>query len=251
MALRLSVARTTMYLHSSPRLSPTRPVKLSHNLSDNPLGRCHGHLTGGVRRSGRIKKQLGVLLLGTDTSGRVFSEETVTVVLCRHGAGVISTPRLAPDEILTIRLLSSNKEAEVRLVGQMGQETRGYTDGVKFMDPDLDFWQIEFPPPTSWPPDIDHALECSLCRTREVVHQSEIEADVYAISKGILRKCPSCGIATLWRRASSKSVSRLPESPIRSTTADESRSDSILHSPNAPALVLLRSSSKPSPKQLF
>jgi hypothetical protein len=88
---------------------------------------------GGVRRSGGIKRQLGILLPGTDTFGRVFSEETVTVVLSRHDAGVISTYRLAPDEFLTLRLLGSNKEAEVRLVGQMGQETRGYTYGVEFV----------------------------------------------------------------------------------------------------------------------
>jgi hypothetical protein len=98
----------------------------------------------------------------------VFSEQTLAVVLSRHGAGIISTRRLAPDEILTLRLLGSSKEAEIRLVGQMGHETCGYTYGVAFLDPDLDFWQIDFPPPSSWPTDVDHALECSLCHTGQV-----------------------------------------------------------------------------------
>jgi len=42
------------------------------------------------RRSGRIAKELPIVLLGTDTAGKVFAEETKTVVLSRHGAGVVS-----------------------------------------------------------------------------------------------------------------------------------------------------------------
>lgn len=164
---------------------------------------------GGVRRSGRIKKEVPILLLGTDTSWRVFAEETLTVVLSRHGAGIISTQRLAPDEILTLRLLGTSKEAEVRLVGQMGQETRGYTYGLAFVNPNLDFWQMEFPPPSSWSPEIDEPLECSLCHTRELVHQSEIEADVYAIAKG-----SSCGTSTLWRHATGECTPRPASSQL-------------------------------------
>ena len=198
---------------------------------------------GGVRRSGRIKKQIGILLLGTDTSGRVFSEETVTVVLSRHGAGVLSTYRLAPDEILTLRLLGTSKEVEARLVGQMGQETRGYTYGVAFVDPNLDFWQIDFPPSNSQPQDIDHPLQCSLCRTRELVHQSEIEADVYAIAEGILRSCRVCGTSTLWRRATGERV--VPAAPSRAPSAaaplpaatDKHSTDSIPHAPIASTLL--------------
>jgi len=148
------------------------------------------------------------LLLGTDTSGRVFSEETRTVVLSRHGAGIISTHKLAPDEILTLRVLgtSASTEAEVRLVDPMGEDGRGYTYGVAFADPDLDFWQIEFPPPSQWVGDSDCALECSLCHTCEVVHQSEIEADVYALARGILRFCQKCGNSTTWCEAVPKTV---------------------------------------------
>jgi hypothetical protein len=69
------------------------------------------------RRSGHIAKELPVVLLGTDTSSKVFAEETKTVVLSRHGAGVLSRYRFAPDEILTLRLRGTAKEAEVRLVG--------------------------------------------------------------------------------------------------------------------------------------
>jgi len=155
----------------------------------------------GVRRSGRIAKEVRILLLGTDTSGHIFSEETSTVVLSRHGAGIVSRHKLAGDEVLTLRLFGTSAEAGVRLVGQMGEETRGYTYGVEFLDPDMDFWEMKFPVPPSWHNDSDGALECTACLDRQVVQQSEVEADVYALLKSILRFCSRCGTSTVWRQA--------------------------------------------------
>ena len=176
---------------------------------------------GGMRRSGRIAKEIRILLLGTNTSGRVFSEETRTVVLSRHGAGIVSTHKVAPDETLTLRVLgaSASTEAEVRLVGPMGEDGRGYIYGVAFADPDFDFWQIKFPLPPQWVGDSDSTLTCSICHTREAVQQSEIEADVYALAGGILRLCQECGNSTVWREASADAVPRKeskasPHSPV-------------------------------------
>ena len=171
---------------------------------------------GFVRRSGRIAKEIRILLLGTDTAGRVFAEETRTVVLSRHGAGIVSTHKIAPDETLTLRVLgtSAGTEAEVRLVGPMGEDGRGYTYGVAFADPELDFWQIKFlplPPQwAQWVGDSDFSLECSLCHNCEVVQQSEIEADVYALTRGILRFCQKCGNATVWREPAPNAVATVP-----------------------------------------
>ena len=96
-----------------------------------------------VRRSGRISRQVPIILLGTDTAGRVFSEETHTLVLSLHGAGIRSRNKFAPDEVLTMRLADSGRETDIRLVGRLG---RGNVFGITFCDPNLDFWQIEFPP---------------------------------------------------------------------------------------------------------
>jgi hypothetical protein len=85
---------------------------------------------GGVRRSGRIEREIGIILLGTDTQGRLFSQETKTVVLSRHGTGIASTYRLALDEILALRLNGGGKEAGVRLVGPLGEERGGYAYGT-------------------------------------------------------------------------------------------------------------------------
>jgi hypothetical protein len=156
---------------------------------------------GSVRRSGRIAKEIRILLTGMDLSGQLFSEETRTVTLSRHGAGLISRHKLAPDGILMLRFLGGRTEAAIRLVGQLGEDGRGYVYGVAFEDPTLDFWELQFPPPPKWRVDFRAPLQCTSCQTREVVDQSEVEADVYALAESILRFCRHCQASTQWRRA--------------------------------------------------
>jgi hypothetical protein len=166
------------------------------------------------RRSGRIAKELAIVLLGTDATGKVFSEETVTVVLSRHGAGVVTRYRFSPDERLTLRLPSSSKEAEIRLVGQIGGEPGRYVYGVTFVDPNPDFWPMEFPPPDPFEPASQRiALECSMCQAREDVEQGAIEEDVYSVNGNILRFCAECGTSTPWKKATGEAIA-LP--PVRS-----------------------------------
>jgi hypothetical protein len=164
----------------------------------------------GVRRSGRIAKVIGIVLAGTDTAGRVFSEDTTTVVLSRHGAGILSKHRLALDEILTLRFRGGNAEVAIRLVGEMGHDARGYTYGVAFVDADLDFWELKFPPPPGWPGSVDVDLECTWCQTRDTVDQTEVEADVYTLAGYILRFCPRCATSTEWRHPTTSSAAPCP-----------------------------------------
>jgi len=168
---------------------------------------------GFVRRSGRVAKEIRILLIGTDTSGRVFAEETHTVTLSRHGAGIISKHKLAADGILILRFLGGSSEVSIRLVGELGEDLRGYVYGVTFVDPNLDFWELKFPPPPKWRVDFESPLECTTCKTREVVDQSEIEADVYALAEFILRRCSTCGMSTQWRRATEHDVTEMAEPP--------------------------------------
>ncbi len=66
----------------------------------------------GTRRSGRIPKQIAITLVGSDIEGRVFSERTKTVLLSRHGAGIVSTYKLSAEQELVIRSEVSHKEIE-------------------------------------------------------------------------------------------------------------------------------------------
>lgn len=159
------------------------------------------------RRSGRIVKEIAIVLLGTDTTGKMFSEETKTVVLSRHGAGVVSRYRFSPDELLTLRLPDSNKEAEIRFVGQIGGEPGRYVYGVAFVDPDPHFWPLEFPPPESFESASSFILlECSLCQATQNVEQHEIEEDVYSVNGNILRFCENCGSSTPWKKSAAEAV---------------------------------------------
>lgn len=156
---------------------------------------------GKVRRSGRIAKEIRILLLGMDTNGTVFAEETHTVTLSRHGAGIISKHKLSLDGLLIMRFSGGSAETAIRLVGQLGQDARGFVYGVAFVDEEEDFWELKFPPPPRWNIVVDGPMECQSCNRCEVVDQSEVEADVYALSASILRYCIDCGTPTIWHRA--------------------------------------------------
>src|SRR5216683_3279007 len=156
----------------------------------------------GLRSSGRIAKEIAILLVGSDMEGRVFSEETKTVVLSRHGAGILSQYVLSAEQELILRRLDTDKEAEVRVVGKLGTQGEKYTYGVAFLDPEMDLWGIQFPALTDSEVEARRVLlQCSSCKARELVEQSDLESDVYRINQEIVRSCRKCGSSTIWRRA--------------------------------------------------
>lgn len=155
----------------------------------------------GVRRSSRIPKEIGILLVGSDMEGKMFSEPTNTVLLSRHGAGIVSQYALSAEQELILRRLDTNKEAEVRVVGNLGAHGKTYTYGVAFLNPEADLWEIQFPSMTDSEKEASRVLlQCSGCKAREMVQQSDLESDVYLVNEGIVRTCKSCGSSTFWRR---------------------------------------------------
>jgi hypothetical protein len=156
----------------------------------------------GMRRSGRIPKEIAILLVGSDLEGKVFSEQTKTVVLSRHGAGIVSQHKLVPEQELILRRLDTNSETEIRIVGQIGSQADNYTYGAAFLDPEIDFWGVKFPSLTDSEIRASRLLlECSGCKGREAVDQSDLATDVYAINEGIVRFCKNCGSSTFWKQA--------------------------------------------------
>lgn len=157
-----------------------------------------------MRRSSRIPKELVIVLTGSDMEGKGFSEMTKTVLLSRHGAGIKSTFKLYPEQEIIIRYLDTNKEAFVRVVGQIGDEGETHTYGVAFLDPNIvDFWGIDFAPVTDKDKEARRVvLECATCGRCESVQQTEVESDVFLVNGGIVRHCKSCRDSTLWKRSS-------------------------------------------------
>jgi PilZ domain len=154
-----------------------------------------------VRRSGRISRSVPILLIGHDAEGTVFSEETKTVVLSRHGAGIVSFHTLVAEQELAMRWLENDREADIRVVGEIGSQGAMHTYGVAFVDPDLDFWEIEFPPaPSQEYHNKTLPVVCTGCGSEATLQQGDYEADVCTIHGGLVRYCTSCGLSTLWRR---------------------------------------------------
>lgn len=154
-----------------------------------------------IRRSGRLFKSVPILLIGSDADGRVFTEETHTVVLSLHGAGIISNHKLLAEQEIILRSTETDREAEIRVVGEIGSEDGHHTYGVEFLDDDLDFWQMDFPPPPS-PAErpLELVLECGSCGETVTLLNGDYEFDVCAIHGGLVRYCTDCGFATVWRR---------------------------------------------------
>lgn len=156
-----------------------------------------------MRRSERVSKEVNIFLVGCDAQGKDFVEETKTVVLSRHGAGIVSRHKLATEQELVMGLSGGNEEVEIRVVGQIGAEGDSYAYGVAFLDTNVDFWGIEFPR-ASGGDGFEHRrlLECSKCGCGECVGLGALELDVYAIHDGLKRYCKRCGASTVWKVSS-------------------------------------------------
>jgi len=91
----------------------------------------------------------------------------------------------------------------VRVVGLVGSQAGIHTYGLTFLDPNLNFWGIDFPPATELETKASRGLfECSSCNGRETVDLNDVELDVYRINAAITRFCKRCGSLTVWTRAS-------------------------------------------------
>jgi hypothetical protein len=156
----------------------------------------------GTRRSGRIPKQIAISLFGSDIEGRIFSEQTKTVVLSRHGAGIVSAYKLSAEQELVLRNEASHKEIEARVVGQIGADGDTYIYGIAFLDRTINFWDIDFPELSETEKQASKTLlECSSCHSRETADHSDLASDVMAVNEGIVRYCQKCGTSTMWKQA--------------------------------------------------
>jgi hypothetical protein len=162
-----------------------------------------------MRRSGRILKSVPILLIGSDADGRMFSEDTHTVILSLHGAGIVSSYKLIAEQELILRSKETNLEAEIRIVGEIGSEDGHYTYGVAFLDDELEFWKMDFPAPSS-PAErpLELVLECGSCGETVTLLNGDYEFDVCAIHGGLVRYCTECGFATVWKRPEAGSAPR-------------------------------------------
>lgn len=159
------------------------------------------------RRSDRVSLLTPIRVAGSDPAGEAFSDEGRTLVVTLHGAAISVSRELAANQEITLRAYGSEKEAKARVVGQIERQAEGSVYGVKFVEPDVNLWNIRFPSPFASQNAVGKLLlVCEGCETRELVCLDELEAEVYAANECLSRACPVCATATLWKEA-------LPELP--------------------------------------
>jgi hypothetical protein len=172
--------------------------------SSNKTGTAeHPELADGSqcqRRSGRLTAKVPILLIGTDGEGRVFTEESHTVIVSQYGAGVVSRQNLVAEQELVLRARGLGREAEIRVVGEIGQQGSLHTYGVAFIKEHGNFWKMEFPPAAAhgaWTRRM--ILKCGGCGDLAELVNGDFEYDICAIHGGLARFCDACGLLTVWK----------------------------------------------------
>ena len=97
------------------------------------------------RRSPRIAEERRIEVSGTNVEGRDFLAPSRTVLLSRHGAKIYLDQALALEQEISIFHPESRRECLAKVVGLYDRESGGYSYGIEFSDPKLDFWNLALP----------------------------------------------------------------------------------------------------------
>jgi len=151
------------------------------------------------RRTDRILAPVRIRVIGNDTRGVSFAEETVTVTFNQHGAKISLTHSLLPDDILLVKNLENGIEEEFRVVGALQQVFGDRREwGVEALNPDSGIWGVAFVPNADGvAPKV--LVECAACKTAAQSTLSSIEYDVLLATGLISRHCERCGETTRWK----------------------------------------------------
>ncbi|MGD0693638.1 MAG: PilZ domain-containing protein [Terriglobia bacterium] len=152
------------------------------------------------RQTDRVGLVVRIRILGLDLEGHAFSEEARTVEVSRHGALIRVKRNLAPLDEILIRRDPTGKEATAQVMGQVRKEGDEFCYGVRFVDPEINLWDINFVPLTDEARAVGRTLlECARCQLREVVYLEEFEVAVYQANRHVFHPCKRCRESTIWK----------------------------------------------------
>jgi hypothetical protein len=171
------------------------------------------------RRSDRVTLTLLLEASGTDRQGHSFQEPTRTVLINRGGAMIVLGRELSTDQRIHVKRKApteAHRESDVRIVGQYGREKDGYLYGIEIVSGTEDLWGIEFPPLAHSAEAVARMLmECSYCRSREVVYLNEMELRGFETNRGIARHCKACRVPSIWTQAPHEDEKKLASRAAR------------------------------------
>jgi hypothetical protein len=174
------------------------------------------------RRTDRVSLTLLLEASGSDNKGQEFKSPARTLLINRSGAVIVLDQDLAPEQFVHLQRRApheSHRKGQVRVVGQFGRQKDGYLYGVEVPDPSMDLWGVDFPAIAESTEAVARMLlECTYCRSREVVHLNELELRAFETNRGIARHCKVCGVPSIWTQAPHEDEGRL--TPRRRRGAD-------------------------------
>jgi len=173
------------------------------------------------RQSERIAIAMPIQVFGTEITGQDFMEVTQTRLLCRDGAAIVMTHRLAPMQQITVRNVATGVEADARVIGQVSARPDSRVYGIALLDGNVKLWNVGFPAGREATSGSQRWLECNGCHGRELAMLGALESDVFQANRSLTRWCKWCELDTVWQLASHEAPRDKHEScePPRKTNA--------------------------------
>jgi hypothetical protein len=167
------------------------------------------------RRTDRVAINLPIQVSGLDVNGMAFTEKTRTLVVSRHGAAIPLKRMLVTGQELKLLCGPTGKETRVRVVDQAGTGAEGYHYGVEILDPEVDLWELVFPPLS----EANQAaarilLECERCHVRELTYVNEFDLEIFQAHGALSRMCKGCANTTIWKQCTAGSTLDLGPPPV-------------------------------------
>ena len=158
-----------------------------------------------VRRSDRVCLTLLLEASGRDAEGHEFAEPSRTMLISRHGGVIVVHRALAAgQEVHLRRTLESeaHRAGMVRVIRNVGSQNGAQMYSVECVDPQADLWGVEFPALEGSQEFVARMLlECTFCRSREVIYLNEFELGGFEKNRGTARHCKVCDVPTIWTQA--------------------------------------------------
>ena len=135
-------------------MSELKPERLTRAAASNdgaPLGSTgQPNLASGslstMRRSSRVAIDIPVEVYGQSLDGKIFHEETRTLVANAHGVLISLATEIGLQQTLLLVHKKTRKEIECRVTYRKETEKGRAEVGIEFVSPSPRFWRIAFPP---------------------------------------------------------------------------------------------------------
>jgi hypothetical protein len=148
----------------------------------------------------RVSIVIQIQIFGADIEGRSYCEEARTLEVSRTGALILAKRQLIPEAEIMIRRERTGKESAARIVGLLRKEPGGFVYAVRFLDPNVNIWDVNFVPSNEAAGAVKRIpLECAKCRLQEEIYLEEFEAEVYHANRFIYHPCTRCRESTIWK----------------------------------------------------